>query len=176
MLGLHSAAVYLLVTASRTQTVVVPAERFIEVMLLPRSKPPKLRADNLRPERVSTNIAIALATPLLNSSLQSGSASAPDGRGAAVNWAAEARRAHRAFEIRRDQPQNSAMSVSTSLDEWWPREHHAGDRFKTDGGDWIVWISADCYEIASGRSNGTAFGAGTAQTICPPHGGLPRAD
>jgi len=145
-------------------------------MLLPPVKAPKVRAESIRPQRLSTDITMALAPPLLNSTLQPGSGSAPEGRGAAVNWAAEARRALRAFEIRRDQPQSSAMSVSTSLDEWWPREHRAGDRFKTDGGDWIVWINSDCYQIASGHSGGAALGAGTARTICPLHTGLPRAD
>jgi hypothetical protein len=174
VLTLHLAILALLVTASRTLSIVVPTEHSIEVMLIPPTKVPKVRAENTRPQRLSTNIAIALAPPVLNSSLQSGASSSPDGRGSAVNWAAEAHRALRAFEIRRDQTPSSAISVSSSLDDWWPGEHHAGDQFKTDSGDWIVWINANCYQIASWHSN--AMGASPPRTICPPQRRTPRDD
>ncbi|HWS65578.1 MAG TPA: hypothetical protein VN325_22700 [Steroidobacteraceae bacterium] len=174
VLALHLAILALLVSASRTLSVGVPSEHSIEVMLVPPAKVPKVRAENTRPERLSTNIAIALAPPVLNSSLQSGASSSPDGHGSAVNWAAEAHRALRAFEIRRDQPPSSAISVSSSLDDWWPGEHRAGDQFKTDSGDWIVWINANCYQIASWHSN--AIGASPPRTICPPHRRTPRDD
>jgi hypothetical protein len=173
VLALHLAVLALLVSASRTLSVGVPAAHSIEVLLIPPTKVPKVRAENTRPQRLSTNIAIALAPPVLNSSVQSGASSSPDGHGSAVNWAAEAHRALRAFEIRRDQPPSSAISVS-SLDDWWPGEHRAGDQFKTDSGDWIVWINANCYQIASWHSN--AVGASPARTICPPHRRTPRDD
>jgi hypothetical protein len=174
VLALHLAILALLLSASRTLSVGVSAERSIEVMLIPPAKVPKVRAENTRRERLSTNIAIALAPPALNSSLQSGASSSPDGHGSAVNWAAEAHRALRAFEIRRDQPPSSAISVSTSWDDWWPGEHRAGDQFKTDSGDWIVWINANCYQIASWHSN--AMGASPPRTICPPQRRTPRDD
>lgn len=176
VLALHLAMLALLVVASRTRTVAASAERPIEVMLFPPAKVPKVRAENIRPERLSTDIAIALAPPTFDSSSQSGSSSAPDGRGSAVNWAAEAHRAVRAFEIRRDRPPNSAISVSSSWDEWWPREHHAGDQFKTDSGDWIVWINANCYQVASWRSSAPAFGASPPQTICRAENGTPHGN
>ena len=165
VLALHGAILALLVAASRTVNIALPTEHSIEVMLIPPTKVPKVRAENTRRERLSTNIAIALAPPVLNSSLQSGASSSPDGHGSAVNWAAEAHRALRAFEIRRDQPPSSAISVSSSLDDWWPGEHRAGDQFKTDSGDWIVWINANCYQIASWHSN--AMSASPPLTICP---------
>jgi hypothetical protein len=174
VLALHLAIVALLVAASRHLSVGVPTEHSIEVMLIPPAKVPKVRAENTLPQRLSTNIAVALAPPALNSSLQSGASSAPDGHGSAVNWAAEAHRALRAFEIRRDQPPSSAISVSSALDDWWPGEHRAGDRFKTDSGDWIVWINANCYQIASWHSN--AMGASPPRTICPPQRRTPRDD
>ena len=174
VLALHLAILALLVAASRTLRIVESTEHSIEVMLIPPTKAPKVRAENTRPQRLSTNIAIALAPPVLNSSLQSGASSSADGRGSAVNWAAEAHRALRAFEIRRDQPPSSAISVSSPLDDWLPGEHHAGDQFKTDSGDWIVWINANCYQIASWHSN--AMGASPPRTICPPQRRTPRDD
>ena len=174
VLALHLAILALLLSASRTLSVGVSTEHSIEVLLIPPTKAPKVRAENTRRERLSTNIAIALAPPALNSSLQSGASSSPDGHGSAVNWAAEAHRALRAFEIRRDQPPSSAISVSTSWDDWWPGEHRAGDQFKTDSGDWIVWINANCYQIASWHSN--AMGVSPPRTICPPQRRTPRDD
>jgi hypothetical protein len=165
VLAIHLGILALLVAASPTLSIVVPTQHSIEVMLIPPTKVPKVRAENIRPERMSTNIAIALSPPVFNSSVQSGSSSSPDGHGSAVNWAAEAHRALRAFEIRRDRPPSSAISVSNSLDDWWPGEHHAGDQFKTDNGDWIVWIDATCYQIASWHSN--VMGASPPRTICP---------
>jgi len=158
VLALHLATLALLLANSRTLSIASAAEHPIELMVLPAVKPPKVTIENPRPQRLSTNIAIALAPPALNSSAQTGAGSAPDGRGPAVNWAAEAHRAVRAFEIRGHQTANSALSVSSSLDVSGSAEHHAGDKLKTPNGDWIVWISADCYQIASWHSDVPAFG------------------
>ena len=174
VLALHLGVIALLAAASRTLSILPSTEHSIEVMLIPPAKAPRVRAENTRPQRLSTNIAPALAPPMLNSSLDSGPSSAPDGHGSAVNWTAEAHRALRAFEIRRDQPPSSAISVSSGLDDWWPGEHHAGEQFKTESGDWIVWINANCYQIASWHSN--AMGASPPRTICPPRRRTARDD
>jgi hypothetical protein len=161
----HLATLALLLANSRTLNLAESRENAIEVLFVP-PKPPPVPVEKAHSPRVSTNISVALAPPELNSSLQSGPASAPDGAGSAVNWAAEAHRAVRAFEIRRDQSKNSALSVSSAWDEQESREHHAGDRSKTENGDWIVWINADCYQIASWRSGAPASGAISPRTIC----------
>ena len=93
-----------------------------------------------------------------------------------MNWSAEAHRAVRAYEIRRNQSSNSALSVSSSLDEMGFREHHAGDQMKTAGGDWIVWINDNCYQVAGWRSNATAAGAVLPQTICRNPGASAHGD
>jgi len=111
-----------------------------------------------------------------DTAVQSGTSSASDGRGSGVNWIAEAHRAVRAYEIRKNQTSNSALSVSSSLDELGFREHHAGDQMKTAGGDWIVWIDDNCYQIASWHSNATASGAVSPQTICRNPGPAPRGN
>jgi hypothetical protein len=174
VLALHLAMLALLLGRS-TRSIVEPANHPVELVFVAPIKPPKVIVEKIRPQRLSTDIAIALAPPVLNSSLQTGPSSAPDGRGSAVNWAAEAHRAVRAFEIRRDQSSNKALSVSSSLDAVGSREHHAGDRFKTESGDWIVWINANCYQIATWHSGAPALSANSPQTICknqdaPPHG------
>jgi hypothetical protein len=94
-----------------------------------------------------------------------------------VDWAAEARRAVQAFEIRSHQPsRNNSVSGSPAEDHWWPRvQHHAGDRFKTANGDWIVWINSSCYQVASSASLAGAPGATLPPTICPGDPGPARA-
>lgn len=166
VLAVHLATLALLLAHSRTLGGAGAAEHPIELVVLPPVKPPQLRIENTRPEHWSTNIAVALAPPALDSSSESGSGSAPDGRGSAVNWTAEAHRAVRAFEIRSHQTSNSALSVSSSLDVTGSREHHAGDELKTASGDWIVWINANCYQIASWHSDAPELGVIAPRTIC----------
>lgn len=161
VLALHLAALALLLAHSRTLNIARTAEHPMELVVLAPVKPPKVTIENAQPQRLRTNIAVALAPPALNSSSPPGPGSAPDGQGTTVNWAAEAHRAVRAFEIRGHQTTNSALSVSSSLDVTGSREHHAGDQLKTASGDWIVWISADCYQIASWHSDVPAFGEPT---------------
>ncbi len=161
----HLAMLALLLVQSRTLHISAAADS-IELVFLPPVNPPKVRIENPRPQRWSTNVVAALVAPVLNSSTQTGPGSAPDGQGPAVNWAAEAHRAVRAFEIRGHQTKNSALSVSSALDESGSREHHAGDQMKTASGDWIVWINADCYQIAAWHSDAPAVGGIFAKTIC----------
>ena len=176
VMALHVATLALLLARSRTVTIAAAAEHPIRLVVLAPVKPPELRLQNTRPQRWNTNIAVALAPPALNSSSQMGPGAAPDGRGPAVNWAAEAHRAVRAFEIRTHQTANSALSVSSSLDVSGSREHHAGDQLKTASGDWIVWISADCYQIASWHSDGPAPGAISPRIICRNRAATPPGD
>lgn len=165
VLVLHLAMLALLLAAFRTQTARNVIDHPIELMFLAPVQPPKVLADNNRPPRLASNIAIAIAPPLVNASAQMDSSSASDGHGSGVNWTAEAHRAVRAFEIRGNQTHNSALSVSSTLDERGFGEHHAGDKSKTESGDWIVWINADCYKIASWHSD-SSFSAISPQTIC----------
>jgi hypothetical protein len=176
VLALHLATLALLLVGSRTLRVGAAAQQPIELVLLAPVKPPEFRIENTRPQHWSTDIAVALAPPALNSSSQTGPGSAPDGHGPAVNWVAEAHRAVRAFEIRTHQSANSALSVSSSLDMSGSREHHAGDQLKTASGDWIVWIDDNCYQVASWRSNATTSGAVSPQTICRNPGPSPHGD
>jgi hypothetical protein len=176
ILAVHLALVALLVMKSRTLPAGAASERPIEVMLLPHTKVPRVRAENTRPQ-LKTDLAIALSPTLLNSSTDSGPGAAHDGRGSPVNWTAEAHRAVRAYEIRRDQPPSAAAAVSSPWDGWWPRRgHHAGDRYKTDSGDWIVWIDANCYQIASWHAGAIAANTNPPRTICPAENGWTDGD
>jgi hypothetical protein len=174
VLVFHLAMLALLLAAFRIPSGAAPTERPIELVFLAPVKPPKSVVEKNRPPRLANNIVIAIAPPVANASVQMGSSSGADGHGSGVNWIAEAHRAVRAFEIRGDQTHNSALSVSSTLDERGMGEHHAGDKSKTESGDWIVWINADCYKIASWHS-GRAVDTISPQMICrnqalAPHG------
>jgi len=64
-------------------------------------------------------------------------------------------------------PPSDSVSRVPGEDNWWPRtQHHAGDRFKTPGGDWIVWINSNCYQVAGSAPPGNAPAA-LPETVCP---------
>jgi hypothetical protein len=175
LLAVHLALLVWALLASRTTSVTVPSEIPISLVYLPPIQFPRVHAEHTRLEPMRTNVAVGVAPPLFASSSLTGSLSASDGRGSAVNWAAEAHRAVRAFEIRRDHPRTSAISVSMSWEDWVLREHRVGERFKTEGGDWVVWINANCYQVASWDPNAPPLNPDPPPTICrdpeaAPHG------
>jgi hypothetical protein len=166
VLAFHLAVLALLLAAFRTQGSSALPEHPLQLVFVAPAKPLTVVVENNPPPRLSRNIAIApLTAPAIDASPQIGALSASDSHGTGVNWIAEAHRAVRAFEIRNSQTHNSALSVSSTLDERGLGEHHAGDRSKTDSGDWIVWINADCYKIAGWHSD-SSVGAIAPQTIC----------
>jgi hypothetical protein len=166
VVALHLAVLALLLQSMRNQKTARLAEHPLQLVYLQPTKTAMVHVDNVRPQQLSTNIAVAVSPLPLNASGQAGAGAAPDGRGNAVNWTAEAHRAVRAYEIRRNQGSNRALSVSSSLDAVGASEHHAGDKFKTESGDWIVWINADCYQVASWHADSTVLDAISPQTIC----------
>jgi len=149
VLVLHLAVVALLLMGSRSPPGFPSDSPGIEVMVLPPPKMPTARADGAHLQRLKVDSGISLDPPSLDFSWQSVPAGGSDGGTPGVNWAAEARRAVKAFEIRRDQ-QVTHETLGISLwDSWLARQpHHAGERLRTENGDWIVWIDSDCYQVA----------------------------
>ena len=85
-----------------------------------------------------------------------------------MDWRAEARRALQAFEIRTNRRTIGDPTLGMSAeDNWAQSRHQAGDRYKTDSGDWIVWINSSCYQVASSASTPYAVGGPLPQTVCP---------
>ena len=164
VLALHWTLLALFLTPSRTPVISDSTIDPVEVMFFPPTKVPKVRFENARLQRLSADTAISITLSGVAAPSLSPLASGTDGDGAAVNWTAEAHRAVQAFEIRRNHPPSVAISGSPSWNDWWPREHHAGDRFKTDSGDWIVWISASCYQVATASSG--PIGSTPSRIVC----------
>jgi hypothetical protein len=178
VLALHVALVAAIVMASRTQIISWSTNQPIELLFLPPANVPKIRSENSRPQRLSGDTAWSIAPPSLESAspTPSTAATASNGNGSGVDWRAEARRALQAFEIRSHQPPSSnIMSGSPAEDSWWPQaRRRAGNPFKTATGDWIVWLNASCYQVASSDANAYALGAVPPQTICLGESRAPR--
>jgi hypothetical protein len=172
VLALHAAVLALLVMTSSVRIPSAAANNSVELMLFPPTKPPRVRFENARPQRVNADTAVTVTLPGLDAPPLSPPSSGTDGNAAAVNWAAEAHRAVQAVEIRRNHPPN--VAISSSWNDWWSGEHHAGDRSKTENGDWIVWISANCYQVA--RWGPGAYGSTAPQTVCRRQPGASRGD
>jgi hypothetical protein len=171
VLALHLAVFALLMMISPARNLAAPTNDSVDVMFFPPTKVPKVRFENARPQRLNADTAITATLPGLTAPSLSPPSSGTDGNGSAVNWAAEAHRAVQAVEIRRNHPANVAIS-SSPWSDWWP--HHAGDRYKTESGDWIVWISANCYQVA--RWGPGAIGSTPSQTFCPRKPDTSRGD
>jgi hypothetical protein len=179
VLVVHMALLTVLVMASRTRSLSASASDPIQLLSIPPAALPRIRAENSPPRRLSGDTALSVAAPVLgfSSPSQSPPASGADGNGSGVDWAAEARRALQAFEIRNHQPPSSSVSGAPEEDLWWPRaRHRAGDRFKTASGDWIVWVNSSCYQVASSAAPAYAPGAMLSQTFCPNESDPPRPD
>jgi hypothetical protein len=86
--------------------------------------------------------------------------------GIGVDWLAEAHRAVKAYEIRREESPKNVIA-GASRDFWamqW--QHHAGEKFKTDSGDWIVWLDNDCYRIAGWHESDPTVGQALPRVVC----------
>lgn len=179
VLALHVVVLAVLLMAPAPQYRLSLLDQPVELLFLPPPNVPKVRAENSHPQRLSGDTAIWVAPLVLGAaSLSPTSPSAASaGNGSGVDWQAEARRAVQAFEIRKRQPSSdSSLSGSPAEEHWWPRaHHHAGEQYKTANGDWIVWINASCYQIASSAAN-AAIGVMLPQTICPGEYSTARGD
>ncbi len=183
VLALHLAVVALLLMQTRSLSGFRSPAPALEVMLLPPVKVPTARADGAHLQRMKVDAGLSLAPPTVDSSSQPVSAGGSNGGTPGVNWAAEARRAVKAFEIRRDEQVTHATVGLSVWDGWLARQpHHAGEQMRTDSGDWIVWIDSNCYQVAHWYAGArqdadppttTCVGNGSAADASAPEGGKP---
>jgi hypothetical protein len=170
VLAFHLAVLTALMMGSQTQNISLAANPPVELLFLPQPNVPKIRAESFRPKRRSGSTGISIAPPELDSDspVLAPTFSAADGSGGGVDWKAEARRAVQAFEIRTRQPPiENTLTASPAEETWWPwTPHRTGTVFKTPSGDWIVWITSNCYQIATAAANTNAPNATLPHTVC----------
>jgi len=175
VLILHAALIAALMMTSQTGRLAASTANSVELLFVAPVDPPKARV-MAKFRRQSAAITVTVEPPVLESlsfRISQGPASSSNGEGSGVDWAAEARRALQAFEIRNHQPAaNRSVSGGPEEDHWrLHAQHHAGERFKTESGDWIVWLNANCYEIAHAGSGAYAHVAPLTEPICHEHPG-----
>jgi len=150
VLGLHAGVIAWLVALREPGPSAEYADPPLEIVYLPPVKYPQALADTAHLKHLYVNVDLSISPPLLDSDAIPAPVSQTGGHGAGVNWAAEAHRAVKAFEIRRDEHVIHS-ALGTSVWDGWapPGEHHPGDRYRTESGDWLVWIDNNCYQIAT---------------------------
>jgi hypothetical protein len=174
VVALHGALVTALLMQIPAKPVAGSAPRPVDLLLFRATPPARIVPENFRPQRIRGDTALSITPPVLGSlppavpEAPAGAGRGSDGNGSGVDWGAEARRALNAFEIRRKEPGTHSMQSETPAEEgWWPQaQHHAGEEYKTETGDWIVWIDSNCYQIAAAATP-YALGASLPRTICP---------
>ena len=169
VVALHVALIVTLMMTSQTSSLGASTDDSVALVYLPPVTFPKVRSENARHRRLSGDTAVPISPPVLVVPSPPRSpriASSSDGNGLGIDWAAEARRALQAYEIRNYQPPtNNSVSRKLWEDYGWPQvQHQAGDRFRTANGDWMVWINASCYQLAT--SGPKSYGV-LPRTICP---------
>ncbi|HEX4151584.1 MAG TPA: hypothetical protein VHY75_05175 [Steroidobacteraceae bacterium] len=175
VLALHLAVVLLLLTAPGAPPMIA-ADSPLELVFIPPTKAPKMLADSARPKHLRVDVGISVAPPDLDGLAPAAPATQADGAGPGVNWAAEARRALMAYEIRRDQGVEHTNLGLTPWDGWLPdRQRRPGASMRTESGDWIVWINGSCYQIASWHHGAPAREAAKPPTLCIDERGMARA-
>jgi hypothetical protein len=143
----------------------------VQLLRLPPAVHPKLGLVSADLRRLNAAVAVTVTTPVFDSTsvpAPSASGSASMGKGSGVDWAAEARRALRAYEIRHDQlPLHKSVSTRPEDEHWAPNgQHRAGEQFKTPNGDWMVWINADCYQVAGAGTLSQPLAAAQLDIFC----------
>ena len=143
----------------------------VQVSFIPPRELAPLRFAHFRPQSLSTALLSSVSAPAVPSFADSGNGSGAHqgNEGLNADWVAEAHRAVKAYEIRRDQPPVNPIS-GASRDYWeMQREHvhRAGDRYKTESGDWIVWIDDHCYKIAQWHRGDPNDNGSSPQVVCP---------
>jgi hypothetical protein len=170
VLAMHLALIAALVMAPGMAGTAGSTANSIELLYLAPVYPPKVHTLMANLPRRGNNLAITIEPPVLESQafpISRAQGSTANGEGSGVDWAAEARRALQAFEIRSHQPSaNKSVSGRPEDDHWRPGVHYAGEKFKTANGDWIVWLNANCYEIASAGSGAYAHIAPLTEPVC----------
>jgi hypothetical protein len=179
VIAFHAAILSGLLAASRYRVDLTSPNRALELFLLPPpSTPPKGRPLSslvLPPERhlpplPSDDLTIVVPLP---------ASPTDDAAKKDVDWGEEAHRAAETAANEKtpfaagDTPHSAASSSS-----WFPApRHRAGEQFKLDTGDWIVWINNYCYQVSewAPRSAGWS-GFSLPKTICPQSSNSPRGD
>jgi hypothetical protein len=172
VLMLHAVLVALLVLL-QTRMSPRPEANPLELVFLAPVPPPKVSVPQIAFRGPRADIRLEILPPVNDTApipMSAGRASLLNGDQSGVDWTAEARRALQAFEIRSHQLSgNKSVSARPEEDNWMPSgRHHAGEQLRIANGDWIVWIDANCYKVASAGPGTRGVDYKILEVICGP--------
>jgi hypothetical protein len=176
--ALHVALVIAFIVAAKTRVLLIPPLNPIELLLLtPNTAPPTApqpapasRAKKVTPPAVPPSSAITIDP----------SAAPVENVGPLVDWAQEAQdvAAGIAKQSSAERRRDTAPAPSPGSPFAPPPVHHKGDQYPTGDGQWIVYISDDCYQVSKSITfvtNATNNGMGL-QTYCNRRSKAARGD
>jgi hypothetical protein len=177
VIAFHLVIIALLIS-SRASRPAISETSPIELVYLSSATTPKSRPMLVLPHSLKQEAEVL--TPAPPSSIAFSLPALPDeSAGPPIDWANEAHEVARATgsgNVRsHDRHQQSESSQPTKSIFADPPAHYAGEQFKTDGGQWIVFVSDDCYQISNPFASLDVLGNGLGvQTYCVGKSNTPR--
>jgi hypothetical protein len=169
-----------IVVSSRSRRVLTSTTSPIEILFLPPETAARIRPPPALPnhsKRTEAAISAAPSTPTITLAPLSPSAAY---LGPPIDWAEEAQTVAAAM-AKSDSLQTHQGSDTTPSSQSPfapPPTHHAGEQFRTDTGEWIVFVTDNCYQVSSPippSPNAIDNGMGL-QTYCLGKSHTPRGD
>ena len=178
-IALHVGAVIVLFAAFHRDTHLPSSVAFVSTLIL-------LPAATRRPEtpersKSSVKERLAPLRPIEPPPFEPGPITPSFGDGAAIDWIGEGREAV-AFEAQKMTGHESGAGTADDGKRNTPesgRAHTAGEQYRTDTGDSIVWISDRCYVISENVPPGTPQSVARSKpsrTVCPGESREARGD
>jgi len=179
VLAFHVITIAFLIASSKTLRLLLPTATFIEVAPLPPAAAQRVRTDT----SPSPPLEMTRVTPSVDATLSLSPELLPalGTFGVPIDWADQAHTVADSIVANTDTresplaPDLSALQKSIFPE---PPAHHAGEQHILDTGEWIVFISDNCFQISSAIPTApSAFDNGIGQsTFCLDNSSTPRGD
>jgi hypothetical protein len=150
VLAIHMAIIAFLVASSKTLRLLLPTATLIEVPLLPPATAQRVRT-NTSP---SPPLDMTRVTPSVDATLSLSPKLVPaiGTFGVPIDWADQAHTVADSIAANTDAREGGLPpDLTTPQKSIFPEPpaHHAGEQHRLDTGEWIVFISDNCYQISS---------------------------
>jgi hypothetical protein len=179
VMAIHVTMIAFLIASSKTLRLLLPTATLIEVPFLPPATAQKVRTDTspgppLDMTRVTPSVDATL-------SLSPDLVPAAGTLGVPIDWADQAHTVADSIVANTDAGESRLTpDLTTPRKSIFPEPpaHHAGEQHRLDTGQWIVFISDNCYQISSAIPTvSTALDNGIGQsTFCLDNSDAPRGD
>jgi hypothetical protein len=177
VVALHAVLIAALIASSKTIRLSVPAMTLIEVAFLPPATAQRVRTDT----SPSHPLERTRVTPSLDATLSLSPELVPAAGsfGVPIDWADQAHTVATSMVANTDAaesglaPDLAAPRKSVFPD---PPAHHAGEQHRLDTGEWIVFISDNCYQISTPTLPNILDNGMGQSTFCLDNTSTPRGD